>query len=108
MQGEEGSCRPVSSSFSGAGIGHRGWISPLCSETGFFPQHDFPLELVTEWVYTEGLEEQGLSSENTAWIFLLFPVREGLKFEGSLEEYQGLVDPPQQPCGKILRFLLFN
>lgn len=48
------------------------------------------------------------SSENTAWIFLLFPVREGLKFEGSLEEYQGLVDPPQQPCGKILRFLLFN
>lgn len=35
------------------------------------------------------------SSKNTAWTFLLFLVREVLTFEGSLEEYQRLVDPPQ-------------
>lgn len=40
---------------------------------------------------------------------LLFPELDGeLEFECPLEEYQRLVDPPRQPCGRILRYLLYN
>lgn len=40
---------------------------------------------------------------------LFFPeLRRGLKIESPLEEYQRLVDLPQQPCGRILKYLLFN
>lgn len=48
-------------------------------------------------------------SEGIAWTFAIFPrVKEGLKIEPPLEEYQRLVDLPQQPCGRILKYLLFN
>lgn len=54
-------------------------------------------------VYTEGLEEQGLRAAKVMLgKYFLSPVREGLTFEDSLEEYQRLVVPPQQPCGRII------
>lgn len=103
--------RPVSSSFSGTGIGDKGWISPLCSERCFFPLL-FSLRVGgSENVYTEGGEEQGLRavSESTAWTFATFPrIREVLKLKCLLAEYQRLVNPPLQLCRRILRYLLFN
>lgn len=63
----------------------------------------------SEGVYPAGQEERPQSSEGSAWTFATFPrVKEGLKIEPPLEEYQRLVDPPQQPCGRILRYLLLN
>eukprot|EP00069_Balaena_mysticetus_P021885 bmy_13917T0 len=64
----------------------------------------------SEGVYTERPGRTGpQSSESAAWTFATFlRVREGLKFEPPLEENQRLVDPPQQPCGRISRYLCFS
>lgn len=74
------------------------------------PPAFFPLRVGgSEGVYKTGQEERPQGSEGTAWTFATFPrVKEELKIEPPLEEYQRLVDPFQQPCGRIMRYLLFN
>lgn len=118
MQGKEGSwqARPGGQShlfLEQELVIRAGSLHPVLRDASFpsFFFFFFPLRVDgSEGIYTEGREEIGpQSSKSTAWTFATFPrVREGLKFELPLEESQRLVDSPQQPCGRVLKYLLFS